>query len=131
MLSAKQKEFCHQFIVDSNGTRAAVRSGYTKSAAAVTANRLLKNPDVQDLIEKLTAQKNKKLLLSAQQVLEETCRIAMTKSAKHSDRLKALELMGKHYNLWTESTPLETATAKEGATVVFYIPHKKPLPHEM
>lgn len=46
-LTAKQKRFVREWLVDMNGTRAAVRAGYSEKSAANTASRLMKDPDVQ------------------------------------------------------------------------------------
>lgn len=46
-LTAKQKRFVQEWMVDFCGTRAAVRAGYSEKSAANTASRLMKDPDVQ------------------------------------------------------------------------------------
>ena len=46
-LSEKQRRFVREWLVDMNGTRAAVRAGYSERSAANTASRLMKDPDVQ------------------------------------------------------------------------------------
>jgi phage terminase small subunit len=46
-LTAKQKRFVQEWMVDLCGTRAAVRAGYSEKSAANTASRLMKDPDVQ------------------------------------------------------------------------------------
>lgn len=46
-LTAKQKRFVQEWLVDLCGTRAAVRAGYSEKSAANTASRLMKDPDVQ------------------------------------------------------------------------------------
>lgn len=46
-LGEKQKRFVREWLVDMNGTRAAVRAGYSEKSAANTASRLMKDPDVQ------------------------------------------------------------------------------------
>lgn len=46
-LSAKQKKFVQEWLVDMNATRAAVRAGYSEKSAANTASRLMKDPAVQ------------------------------------------------------------------------------------
>lgn len=46
-LTAKQKRFVREWLVDMNGTRAAIRAGYSEKSAANTASRLMKDPDVQ------------------------------------------------------------------------------------
>lgn len=46
-LTAKQKRFVQEWMVDLCGTRAAVRAGYSEKSAANTASRLMKDPAVQ------------------------------------------------------------------------------------
>lgn len=46
-LGEKQKRFVREWLVDMNGTRAAVRAGYSEKSAANTASRLMKDPAVQ------------------------------------------------------------------------------------
>lgn len=46
-LSEKQKRFVREWLVDMNGTRAAVRAGYSEKSAANTASRLMKDTAVQ------------------------------------------------------------------------------------
>lgn len=46
-LTAKQKRFVREWLIDMNGTRAAIRAGYSAKSAANTASRLMKDPDVQ------------------------------------------------------------------------------------
>lgn len=45
-LSIKQRRFVDEYLVDGNGTAAAVRAGYGRAGARVTACRLLKNANV-------------------------------------------------------------------------------------
>lgn len=46
-LTAKQKRFVQEWMVDLCGTRAAIRAGYSEKSAANTASRLMKDPAVQ------------------------------------------------------------------------------------
>ena len=46
-ISEKQKRFVREWLTDFNGTRAAVRAGYSEKSAAQTASRLMKDPAVQ------------------------------------------------------------------------------------
>lgn len=46
-LGEKQKRFVREWLADMNGTRAAIRAGYSEKSAANTASRLMKDPDVQ------------------------------------------------------------------------------------
>lgn len=47
-LSEKQKCFVREWLVDMNGTRAAIRAGYSEKSAAQTASRLMKEPAVRE-----------------------------------------------------------------------------------
>lgn len=46
-LGEKKKRFVREWLIDMNGTRAAIRAGYSAKSAANTASRLMKDPDVQ------------------------------------------------------------------------------------
>ena len=48
-LSAKQKKFVQEWLIDFNGTRAALRAGYSEKSAAQTASRLMK--DLREYVE--------------------------------------------------------------------------------
>lgn len=52
-LTEKQKRFVREWLVDMNGTRAALRAGYSEKSAAQTASRLMKDPAVQDYRNRL------------------------------------------------------------------------------
>ena len=46
-ITDKQRRFVREWLVDMNGTRAAVRAGYSEKSAAQTASRLMKLPEVR------------------------------------------------------------------------------------
>lgn len=50
MLTAKQSRFGFEYCKDYNGTRAAIRAGYSEKSAQETASRLISNPMVQERI---------------------------------------------------------------------------------
>ena len=47
-LSAKQKKFVREWLIDLCGTRAAIRAGYSEKSAAQTASRLMRDPAVRE-----------------------------------------------------------------------------------
>ena len=51
-LSAKQARFISEYLVDGNGTRAAIAAGYGRAGAHVAASRLLSNVKLRAAIEK-------------------------------------------------------------------------------
>lgn len=49
-LTAKQQRFVIEYPVDSNGTQAAIRAGYSELTAAPIGSRLLKDPEIRAAI---------------------------------------------------------------------------------
>lgn len=51
VLKPKQLRFVEEYLVDLNGTKAAVRAGYSRGSAHVTSSRLLAQNNVRKMIE--------------------------------------------------------------------------------
>ena len=49
--TGKQARFVAEYLVDANGTQAAIRAGYSESGARVTAHRLLTNDAIYRAVE--------------------------------------------------------------------------------
>lgn len=77
-ISAKQERFCQEWVVDQNGTAAAVRAGYSKTSARSTAARLLAQNNVQERVAELQADAAKRIGLTHDKVLSELCKLAFT-----------------------------------------------------
>ncbi|MCR8726730.1 terminase small subunit [Frigidibacter sp. ROC022] len=75
-IQAKRELFCREFLIDMNGAAAARRAGYSAASARQTAHELLTKPDIQASISELTAQRNARLRIDADQVLRELAKIA-------------------------------------------------------
>lgn len=75
-LTAKQARFVEEYLVDLNGTQAAIRAGYSPKTAAATASRLLRNVKMRAYIAELMAPAVKAAELSAERVLKEMTRLA-------------------------------------------------------
>lgn len=50
-MTAKQARFIDEYLVDANGTQAAIRAGYGAAGARVAAHRLLTNVAISSAIE--------------------------------------------------------------------------------
>lgn len=83
-----------------NGTEAARAAGYSgkDDALAVRSSRLLKIPKINELI----SERIEKEIIAADDVLTAIKDIALNVEEKTADRLRALELLGKHLSLFTE-----------------------------
>lgn len=76
-LSDKQIYFCQQYVVDFNGTQAAIRAGYSENGADVQAVRLLANASVKAYVEELKSQLATKAQLTPLWVLEQWKKTAL------------------------------------------------------
>ena len=109
-LTDKQEKFCHEYLVDLNGTQAVIRSGYSENGSRVTAHRLLTNDnikyritEIRDEIQREGVESGK--IMTAEQVLEAFTKVARrvdTQDPKMGDVLKALESLAKHKGLFEQ-----------------------------
>ena len=124
-MTAKQKIFCDEYLIDLNATQAAIRAGYSKKTARKIGQENLTKPDIKQYIEKRMAEKESQLIADQDEVLKYLTSVmrgeskaevvvvegcgdgcsearAMDKAPDEKERLKAAELLGKRYGLWTE-----------------------------
>lgn len=102
-LNAKQRIFIREYLKDKNGSR-AYRSAYgVKKGSEAAASRLLTNASVKESVEKGLARLEAKLDVDAERILTEISNLAFnTRKIAHSNKLKALELIGKHFKMFTD-----------------------------
>lgn len=124
-MTDKQKRFCDEYLIDLNATQAAIRAGYSKKTANRIATENLSKPVIKEYISKRMAEKESKLIADQDEVLKyltsvlrgesqseivvvENCgdftseARTMQKAPDEKERLKAAELLGKRYGLYTE-----------------------------
>ena len=124
-MTEKQKRFCDEYLISLNATQAAIKAGYSKKYANTNASKLLQITTINEYIEKRMAEKESALIASQDEVLKyltsvmrgesqseivvvegigEGCSEArlMDKTPDEKERLKAAELLGKRYGLFTE-----------------------------
>lgn len=68
-LKTKREVFCREYIVDFNGTQAAIRAGYKPDNARVTGSELLTFPDVQERVSELIAERVERTQVTADSLL--------------------------------------------------------------
>jgi len=76
MLSAKHRRFAEEYVVDLSGPKAAIRAGFSARSARQRAYRLLRNPEVTDLINDLLRDRTKRVQAEADQVVRELMDLA-------------------------------------------------------
>lgn len=68
----KHELFALEYLKDLNAAQAAIRAGYAKDRARITACRLLKLPDVLKIIHSAAAKRSKKCEVDAEYVLRKS-----------------------------------------------------------
>jgi phage terminase small subunit len=76
-LTAKQTRFVAEYLVDLNGTQAAIRAGYSRESAEQQAYENLRKPEIAQAIAAGKAQQLETAELNAARVLEELRRLAL------------------------------------------------------
>lgn len=129
-MNAKQKRFCDEYLIDCNATQAAIRAGYSPKVARVTAAKMLTNANLKAYIDEQLELLHNEKTADAEEVLEyltavlrgESCSEIVvvegcgngvsearrvTKKPDEKDRLKAAELLGKRYRLFTDKLDVD------------------------
>lgn len=75
-LTNRQKKFIKFYNVEANATKAAIKAGYSKKTAYSSGQRLLKNVEVQNALQKKAEQLNEKLDISKERILREWALLA-------------------------------------------------------
>lgn len=124
-MTAKQRRFCDEYLIDLDGTKAAIRAGYSPRTASAIASENLRKPKLQQYIAERMAEKEKQLIADQDEVLryltavlrgESESEIVVVvssgdfmteakrvkKAPDEKERLKAAELLGKRYGLYTD-----------------------------
>lgn len=114
-LTPKQERFVEEYLVDLNGTQAAIRAGYSPKTANEQASVMLAKPNIQEAVQAQRAKVSERTMRTVADVMEDIGRVRdnamqiMTDPdtggqvmLSHKDALKALELEGKHLGAFTE-----------------------------
>ena len=122
-LTEKQKRFADEYIISGNATQAAIKAGYAKKAAYQTGAENLRKPQIKNYIDERLEELKSERTADAQEVLEyltsvmrgneteevligvgEGMQSTVQKEVGAKDRLKAAELLGKRFALFTDKT---------------------------
>ena len=100
-LNDKQRRFVKEYATDLNATQACIRAGYSPRTAGAQGSELLKVPKIRELVNKQAQTAADKLGLTHEWVLDQLVETAKY-GEREANRLRALELLGKHLALFTE-----------------------------
>ena len=96
-LTPRQAAFVREYLLDGNGTQAAIRAGYSKNTANEQASRLLTKNNIQEKVAAGRAKIAEQVESSAERIRRRLWEEAddFTEMASHSARIKALETLAK------------------------------------
>ena len=137
-LNIKQKAFADYFIETGNAYQSAIKAGYSENYAKGNVIKLLENESVKNYIKEKMQQIESDRIAKAEEVLaflssslrgevvEEVVAtetdesggirpVILRKQLSAKDRIKAAELLGKRYALFTEKVDLE---GNVGVTII-------------
>lgn len=128
-MTAKMQRFCDEYLIDLNATQAAIRAGYSKRTAYSIGVENLKKPEIKEYIQKRMAEKDAELIADQDEVLKYLTAVMRGKSQSsvlardetgaeeviekppdEKERLKAAELLGKRYGLYTDKVEADVET---------------------
>lgn len=140
-MTRNQRIFCDEYLIDLNATRAykAAYKNVTKDeTAAVNGSRLLRNAKVKAYIDKKMEEMSKESIADAEEVLKYLTSVLRGEEREQTlmglgggeqkvteidvsakDRIKAAELIGKRYSLFTDRVDIE---GNVGAIIIDDIP---------
>ena len=124
-LKDRQRRVAEEYLIDLNAERAAIRAGYSKRYARGNAYKLVANECIKEYIKKRMDEKEKELIADQDEVLKYLTSVlrgeslsteivveglgngvsearTMDKKPSEKDKLKAAELLGKRYGLYTD-----------------------------
>mgnify|MGYP003272112185 CR=1 FL=1 len=113
-LTPKQKDFCEYYLQTGNAAEAARLAGYSDKTARVIGPENLSKPAISEYIAARRAEMDKALIADADEVLKfftDTMRGEVKDQfgldPSLADRIKAAELLGKRYRLFTDKVSVE------------------------
>ena len=111
-ITKKQKSFADEYLKDYNGKQAAIRAGYSEKSAENQASRMLSYAKVAEYLGKRQIEKEKKIGITIEAIIDELQEVGFGivdgDKLKMNDKIKALELLGKHLGMFSESKDKET-----------------------
>lgn len=84
-LTPKQARFVEEYLVDLNGTQAAIRAGYSVRTANEQGSRLLANVSVAQAVGQAQAERSARLRLTQDRVLEELASLGFAKLGDYAE----------------------------------------------
>lgn len=98
-LTPRRQAFVREYLIDHNGTQAAIRAGYSKRTANEQAAFLLAIPSVKLAVQAGEAKNLDKAEMTADQWRTEVAQMARDTDTPQAVRARCYEMYGKHLGL--------------------------------
>ena len=124
-MTDKQKRFCDEYLIDLNATQAAIRAGYSSKYANTNASKLLQNTTIKKYLDEQLKKIQDESIAKADEVLKYLTSVMrgesrsqvviatpmgaerVDKPPEEKDKLKAADMLGKYYALYTEISKVD------------------------
>ena len=125
-LTIKQRKFADEYIIRGNATEAAIAAGYSPKTAHQIGHANLEKPHIKAYIQERLDQIQSEKIADQEEILEyltsvmrgeeqepvlrgmgEGAQEVIDINLQAKDRIKAAELLGKRYSLWTDKVDLD------------------------
>ncbi|MGI6349894.1 MAG: terminase small subunit [Eubacteriales bacterium] len=129
-LSLKQKRFADEYLINSSALDAARKAGYSEKYAKAQSHKLLENVGIKNYIEERLKKLEDEKIADQKEILQYLTAVIrgeteseivvvenigdyrsearrISKAPDEKDRLKAAELLGKRYGLFTDRLQLD------------------------
>ncbi len=137
-LTDKQRRFADEYLVDCNATKAAIRAGYSpsRSGSCSYSSTLLANPDIRAYINAELEKIHNKNIASTEEVLKFLTHVMRGDTKEQvvlrvggeqhltmievsaRERLKAAELIGKRYGMFSDAASNASSGADTDEPVI-------------
>ncbi|SDP01748.1 phage terminase small subunit [Eubacterium maltosivorans] len=118
-LTAKQKRFIEEYLIDLNATQAAIRAGYSPETAGSIGSENLHKPEIRARIDQAMAERSKRTGINADRVLIELARIGLVnpKNLINFDEATILEEAADDDTAAISSVKVKTIPTESGEII--------------
>ena len=128
-LTLKQKQFADEYIRTGNAYQSAINVGYSEKYAKARSHKMLENVWINQYIDDNLEIIQKESIAEADEIMRYLTRVLRAEEKEEilvyvgdgmqeiqtiqpsaKDRIKAAELLGKRYRMWTEKHEVEITT---------------------
>ncbi|MBS4462831.1 terminase small subunit [Aerococcaceae bacterium zg-B36] len=130
-LTLKQQRFADEYIICGNATESAIKAGYAKKSAHSIGNENLKKPEIKLYIDQRLELLESDKIANQDEVLQYLTSIMRGEQTEQTlrglgegvqditeidvgakDRIKAAELLGKRYGMWSDKVDITQRTVE-------------------